>query len=119
MPYPGLKTYILLTNSGQKRNGLPGHLHGKEEVVVMRSNVKIAQEAELYPIREIAKVAGIREDELEQYGEYIGKVNLRISAGAGFVVPITEVISLMPGLPKKPAPESIDIDEGGKITGLF
>ena len=45
--------------------------------------------------------------------------NLKISAGAGFVVVLTGDIMTMPGLPKVPAAEKIDIDENGKITGLF
>ena len=45
--------------------------------------------------------------------------NLRVSAGAGFVVVLTGDIMTMPGLPKIPAAEKIDIDENGKITGLF
>jgi formate--tetrahydrofolate ligase len=44
---------------------------------------------------------------------------VRLSAGAGFVVAICGNIMTMPGLPKKPAAEFIDIDEGGNITGLF
>jgi formate--tetrahydrofolate ligase len=44
---------------------------------------------------------------------------VRLSAGAGFVVAICGSIMTMPGLPKKPAAESIDIDEEGNITGLF
>ncbi len=44
---------------------------------------------------------------------------VRLSAGAGFVVAICGSIMTMPGLPKKPAAESIDIDEKGNITGLF
>ena len=44
---------------------------------------------------------------------------VRLSAGAGFVVPICGTIMTMPGLPKKPAAESIDIDDQGRITGLF
>jgi formate--tetrahydrofolate ligase len=43
---------------------------------------------------------------------------LRLSAGAGFVVAVTGNIMTMPGLPKKPAAELIDV-ENGKITGLF
>lgn len=45
--------------------------------------------------------------------------NVKISAGAGFVVVLTGDIMTMPGLPKKPAAENIDVDEDGKITGLF
>lgn len=43
----------------------------------------------------------------------------RLSAGAGFVVCETGAIMTMPGLPKKPAAENIDVEETGKITGLF
>lgn len=45
--------------------------------------------------------------------------NLKVSAGAGFIVALTGAIMTMPGLPKVPASETIDIDEEGKITGLF
>ena len=49
-------------------------------------------------------------------------INVRdayVSAGAGFVVVLTGSIMTMPGLPKKPAADSIDVDGNGKITGLF
>ena len=45
--------------------------------------------------------------------------NLKVSAGAGFIVALTGEIMTMPGLPKVPAAEKIDVDENGKITGLF
>lgn len=45
--------------------------------------------------------------------------NVKISAGAGFTVVLTGDIMTMPGLPKRPAAENIDVDENGKITGLF
>ena len=44
---------------------------------------------------------------------------LRLSAGAGFIVALTGDIMTMPGLPKVPAAERIDVDETGKISGLF
>ena len=44
---------------------------------------------------------------------------LRLSAGAGFIVALTGNILTMPGLPKHPAAENMDIDEQGRITGLF
>ena len=50
------------------------------------------------------------------------KINIRevyVSAGAGFVVAITGAIMTMPGLPKKPAANNIDVDDNGVITGLF
>lgn len=45
--------------------------------------------------------------------------NVKVSAGAGFIVVLTGDIMTMPGLPKIPAAEGIDVDENGKITGLF
>ncbi len=45
--------------------------------------------------------------------------NVKVSAGAGFVVALTGNIMTMPGLPKVPAAERIDVDETGKISGLF
>ena len=45
--------------------------------------------------------------------------NVKVSAGAGFVVALTGDIMTMPGLPKVPAAEKIDVDENGKISGLF
>lgn len=45
--------------------------------------------------------------------------NLKISAGAGFIVALTGDIMTMPGLPKVPAAEKIDVDENGIISGLF
>lgn len=49
-------------------------------------------------------------------------INIRevyVSAGAGFVVAITGTVMTMPGLPKVPAAEGIDLDDNGRITGLF
>ncbi len=45
--------------------------------------------------------------------------NVKVSAGAGFLVVLTGDILTMPGLPKSPAAERIDVDENGKISGLF
>jgi formate--tetrahydrofolate ligase len=44
---------------------------------------------------------------------------IRLSAGAGFIVALAGNIMTMPGLPKVPAAEDIDVDENGRITGLF
>ncbi|MCD6461685.1 MAG: formate--tetrahydrofolate ligase [Thermoplasmata archaeon] len=44
---------------------------------------------------------------------------VRVSAGAGFVIPFTGTITTMPGLPKHPAALDIDLDDEGRITGLF
>ena len=45
--------------------------------------------------------------------------NVKVSAGAGFIVALTGDIMTMPGLPKRPAAEKIDVDSTGKISGLF
>jgi len=45
--------------------------------------------------------------------------NLKVSAGAGFIVALTGDIMTMPGLPKVPSAEKIDVDSTGKISGLF
>ena len=45
--------------------------------------------------------------------------NLKLCAGAGFIVVLTGDIMTMPGLPKVPAAEKIDVDENGVISGLF
>lgn len=44
---------------------------------------------------------------------------VELSSGAGFIVPIAGTIMRMPGLPNNPSAEKIDIDENGKISGLF
>lgn len=62
-------------------------------------------------------------DDPNKLGRPVGfNVNIRevyVSAGAGFVVAITGTVMTMPGLPKVPAAESIDVDMDGRITGLF
>ena len=45
--------------------------------------------------------------------------SVRVSAGAGFIVALTGDIMTMPGLPKSPAAERIDVDDDGRISGLF
>ena len=53
------------------------------------------------------------------HGFLVTVKSVRLAAGAGFVVALTGDIMTMPGLPKIPAAESIDVDENGKISGLF
>ncbi len=55
----------------------------------------------------------------EPKGFVITVRNLKMSAGAGFIVALTGEIMTMPGLPKRPAAVDIDVNEEGKITGLF
>ena len=62
-------------------------------------------------------------DDPKKLGRPTGfSINIRevyVSAGAGFVVAITGTMMTMPGLPKVPAADRIDVDENGKIVGLF
>ena len=71
----------------------------------------------------MAKTQYSLSDDAKKLGRPTGfTMNVRevyVSAGAGFVVAINGSIMTMPGLPKKPAAYSIDVDENGKITGLF
>ncbi len=71
----------------------------------------------------MAKTQYSLSDDQTKLGRPTGfSINVRdayVSAGAGFVVALTGSIMTMPGLPKKPAAESIDVDENGRITGLF
>jgi len=52
-------------------------------------------------------------------GFHVSVKNIKVSAGAGFLVALTGEIMTMPGLPKSPAAERIDVDDEGRITGLF
>ncbi len=71
----------------------------------------------------MAKTQYSLSDDPNKLGRPAGfRINVRdvyVSAGAGFVVAITGAIMTMPGLPKKPAAESIDVNEEGRIVGLF
>lgn len=71
----------------------------------------------------MAKTQYSLSDDQKKLGRPTGfTINVRdayVSAGAGFVVALTGAIMTMPGLPKRPAAEGIDVDENGKITGLF
>ncbi len=71
----------------------------------------------------MAKTQYSLSDDQNKLGRPSGfRINVRdvyVSAGAGFVVAITGAIMTMPGLPKKPAADNIDVNEEGKIVGLF
>ncbi len=71
----------------------------------------------------MAKTQYSLSDDQNKLGRPTGfRINVRdvyVSAGAGFVVAITGAIMTMPGLPKKPAADNIDVNEEGKIVGLF
>jgi formate--tetrahydrofolate ligase len=71
----------------------------------------------------MAKTQYSLSDDADKLGRPSGfKINVRemyVSAGAGFIVVLTGSVMTMPGLPKSPAAYRIDVDETGKITGLF
>lgn len=76
-------------------------------------NLPVCMAKTQYSLSDNPKLLGRPEDFV------ISVRDVRISAGAGFIVALTGDIMTMPGLPKTPAAESIDIDEQGRITGLF
>lgn len=76
-------------------------------------NVPICMAKTQYSFSDNAKLLGAPK------GFRVTVRNLKISAGAGFLVALTGDIMTMPGLPTEPAAEKIDVDENGKITGLF
>lgn len=76
-------------------------------------NVPICVAKTQYSFSDNAKLLGAPE------GFTVTVRNLKISAGAGFIVALTGDIMTMPGLPIKPAAELIDVDADGRITGLF
>jgi formate--tetrahydrofolate ligase len=71
----------------------------------------------------MAKTQYSLSDDLTKLGRPTGfKITVRevrVAAGAGFLVAITGEIMTMPGLPKQPSAEKMDIDNDGKIVGLF
>jgi formate--tetrahydrofolate ligase len=92
--------------------------------VAAEKDIKLCKELELdrLPIC-IAKTPYSLSDDPQILGRPEGfKITVReikFSAGAGFLVPMTGKITTMPGLPPKPASEAIDIDEDGNIEGLY
>ncbi|MBE6743957.1 MAG: formate--tetrahydrofolate ligase [Ruminococcaceae bacterium] len=76
-------------------------------------NLSICMAKTQYSFTDDAKSLGAPE------GFEIAVKNLKVSAGAGFIVALTGDVMTMPGLPKKPSSENIDVDENGRISGLF
>ena len=76
-------------------------------------NLPVCMAKTQYSLSDNAKLLGRPE------GFTITVRDVYVSAGAGFVVALTGAVMTMPGLPKVPAAVNIDVDENGKITGLF
>ena len=120
-------SYELDCRIEEKIEAVVKKIYGGDGITVLPAAKKqIAQLTELgfgnLPIC-VAKTQYSFSDDMTKLGAPEGfKVtvkNVKVSAGAGFIVVLTGDIMTMPGLPKSPAAERIDVDETGKITGLF
>jgi formyltetrahydrofolate synthetase len=93
------------------------------------SNLEVARSVTLRPIADVAAEMGLDEKHVEFFGRTKAKGRpegfevtvreVRRSTGAGFLVAIAGNILTMPGLPRIPAALSIDVDEEGRVKGLF
>jgi formate--tetrahydrofolate ligase len=119
--------YELNLSVKEKIERIAKKIYGAQRVVytvAAERDIKLCQELGLdkLPIC-IAKTQYSLSDDSKCLGRPEGfKITVReikFSAGAGFLVPMTGKITTMPGLPKKPISENIDIDEKGNITGLY
>ncbi len=120
-------SYDLDCSIEEKIEAIVKKVYGGDGITVLPAAKKqIAQLTELgfgkLPVC-IAKTQYSFSDDMTKLGAPEGfKVtvkNVKVSAGAGFIVVLTGDIMTMPGLPKSPAAERIDVDENGKISGLF
>ena len=120
-------SYELEGSIEDKLNQIVQKIYGGKRVVLTANAQKQAKELEALgfgncPIC-VAKTQYSLTDDEKKLGAptdfEVTVRNLKISAGAGFIVALTGEIMTMPGLPKVPASERIDVDETGKISGLF
>ena len=120
-------SYELEGSIEDKLNQIVQKIYGGKRVVLTANAQKQAKELEALgfgncPIC-VAKTQYSLTDDEKKLGAptdfEVTVRNLKISAGAGFIVALTGEIMTMPGLPKVPAAERIDVDETGKISGLF
>lgn len=119
--------YDLNKSIPEKIETIVKEIYGGEGVVFTAPAKKQLQEIEKLGFDKLpicmAKTQYSLSDDATKLGRPTGFTvtvkELRISAGAGFIVALTGNILTMPGLPKKPAAENMDIDVNGKITGLF
>jgi formate--tetrahydrofolate ligase len=120
-------SYDLNSSIEDKLNQIVQKVYGGKGVVLTPEAKTQAKELEAlgfggYPIC-VAKTQYSLSDDPTKLGApsdfEVTVRNLKVSAGAGFIVALTGAIMTMPGLPKVPAAEKIDVDENGVITGLF
>ncbi len=115
------------TSIEEKLNAIVQKIYGGKRVVLTANAQKQAKELEALGFANcpicVAKTQYSLTDDQTKLGAptdfEVTVRNLKISAGAGFIVALTGEIMTMPGLPKVPAAERIDVDETGKISGLF
>ena len=119
--------YDLKMGIKDKINAIATKIYGADGVDFLPSALKQIQEIEDLGFSEVpvcmAKTQYSLTDDQTKLGRPEGfritVRNVKISAGAGFAVALTGEIMTMPGLPKIPAANRIDVDENGKISGLF
>lgn len=119
--------YDLKMGIKDKINAIATRIYGADGVDFLPSALKQIQEIEDLGFSEVpvcmAKTQYSLTDDQTKLGRPEGfritVRNVKISAGAGFAVAMTGEIMTMPGLPKVPAANRIDVDENGKISGLF
>ena len=120
-------SYELEGSIEDKLNQIVQKIYGGNRVILTETARKQAKELENlgfgnYPICMAKTQYSLTDDQTKLGAPTDFEVtvrNLKISAGAGFIVALTGAIMTMPGLPKVPAAVKIDVDETGKITGLF
>lgn len=120
-------SYELEGSIEDKLNTIVQRIYGGSRAVLTAAAAKQAKELEAMgygncPIC-VAKTQYSLTDDQNRLGAPTGFEvtvrNLKVSAGAGFIVALTGEIMTMPGLPKVPAAERIDVDASGRISGLF
>lgn len=120
-------SYSLDESIAQKIESVAKKIYGGDGVIFSdeaKKQIKTLEELEFSSLPVcIAKTQYSFSDDMTKLGAPEGfKItvrSLKVSAGAGFIVVLTGNIMTMPGLPKVPAAEKIDVDEDGKISGLF
>ena len=120
-------TYDITLPLKDKIEAIATRIYGAAKVEFAGNVLKQLQKLEDEGWREcpvcIAKTQYSFSDDAKLLGAPVGHTlhirQVRLNAGAGFVVAFAGDIIAMPGLPKVPAAEAIDVDENGEIVGLF
>ncbi len=119
--------YALEEKPKEKINDIATKIYGAKNVVYTPQAEKDLRVIETIGLHELpvcmVKTQYSLSDDAKLLGRPVGfKIKIhevRVSAGAGFIIPMAGDITTMPGLPRRPAAMDIDIDEDGRITGLF